>query len=165
LEDLILAFVSASTRALKKEQDLAEGGWKEELNSQILVFLDLLGDNLNSIGSGATELRVRLNTYRTRLHADHRVSVNHSPAAPLEVDKTRAVPPPPESSLFVHVVRQLYDMPDQSFVELCQSLQVTCTLDAAIKDSKVSMRLGPLLTHQGASPASKHGASRPIWTV
>jgi len=139
LEDLILAFVTASTRALKKEQDLVEGGWKEELNRQILLFLDLLGDNLNSIGSGAADLRARLNTYRTRLHGDKRGNVQ-PPSNTSEDDRTRPVAPPQDGTVFVDVVRQLLDISDQAFAEKCESLKSICTVDAAIDDTKVSFR-------------------------
>jgi hypothetical protein len=135
LEDLILAFVSASTRALKKEQDLAEGRWKEELNAQILVFLDLLGDNLGSVGSGAGELRARLSTYRSRLNPD-RITPSQPQASPPEDEHRPA--PVADPIVFVDIVRPIMNMSDHEFAERCEIMKATCTVDAAVDDAKVS---------------------------
>lgn len=139
MEDIILAFVSASTRALKKELDLVDGGWKAELNSQILVFLDLLSDNLTAVGSGAIELRSRLNTYRTRLQADNRVSPSQAPAGPKDDDQPTL--PASDSILSVAVVAELFHLDSTALAARLQAIRHMCTVDAALDDLKVSRRL------------------------
>jgi hypothetical protein len=67
IEDLILPFVTTATKSLKKDEELGEGAWKWELNSQIGLFLDLLVDSLNSLGQGGGEVGNRLESYRVRL--------------------------------------------------------------------------------------------------
>jgi hypothetical protein len=135
MEDIILAFVSASTRALKKELDLVDGGWKAELNSQILDFLDLLSDNLTSIGSAAVELRSRLSTYRTRLQADNRKSIPPAPTAPKEDDIPAL--PASDSILSANVIAELFHLDDTALTERLQAIRQICTVDAALEDLKV----------------------------
>ncbi|TXT13456.1 hypothetical protein VHUM_00823 [Vanrija humicola] len=145
LEDLILAFVSASTRALKKEPELAEGGWKNELNPQILLFIDLLSDNLNSTGSVTSEIRNRLSTYRSGLQSDHRKSVIHSSAA---TDGTANKVPSrpvadPADSACIETVRDLQTLDSKAFDEKVEALRPICTIQAAVDDLKVLLsRLG-----------------------
>ncbi|KLT39881.1 hypothetical protein CC85DRAFT_288059 [Cutaneotrichosporon oleaginosum] len=138
VEDIILAFVSASTRALKKELDLVDGGWKVELNSQILVFLDMLSDNLNSIGSAAVELRSRLSTYRTRLQDDNRRSVAPAPSA-LKEEVSVAVPSS-DSTLSTRVVAELFQLDSATLAERLQAIRPICTVDAALEDLKIFLQ-------------------------
>jgi hypothetical protein len=67
IEDLILPFVTTATKSLKKEEELADGAWKFELNTQIALFLDLLADSLAAVGPSSGELTNRLESYRQRL--------------------------------------------------------------------------------------------------
>jgi hypothetical protein len=126
---------------LKKEADLADGGWKIELNAQILVFLDLLSDNLASVGSSASELRSRLASYRTRLQSDHRQSTTASTSAqpseepatrPSGSNQTHAAP-----SVLAEAVRHLLHLDAKAFADRRDTLRATCTLDAALDDLKV----------------------------
>lgn len=161
MEDIILAFVSASTRALKKELDLVDGGWKAELNSQILVFIDLLSDNLTSIGSAAAELRSRLSTYRTRLQADNRKSVPPAPTAPKEEDSPAL--PASESILSTKVVAELFHLDNATLTERLQAIRQICTVDAALDDLKVSMHKHSLCLGQRVLTArSSCSVSAPI---
>jgi hypothetical protein len=64
IEDLILPFVTTATKSLKKEEELADGAWKFELNTQIALFLDLLADSLAAVGPSSGELTNRLESYR-----------------------------------------------------------------------------------------------------
>ena len=66
IEDLILPFVTSATKSLKKDEEMADGGWKFELNNQIALFLDLLADSIHSVGP-SSELMNRLENYRHRL--------------------------------------------------------------------------------------------------
>ena len=67
IEDLILPFVTSATKSLKKEDELADGAWKYELNVQIALFLDLIADSLSSVTMVSGELSSRLENYRQRL--------------------------------------------------------------------------------------------------
>ncbi|BEJ13854.1 hypothetical protein CspHIS471_0310280 [Cutaneotrichosporon sp. HIS471] len=138
MEDIILAFVSASTRALKKELDLVDGGWKTELNSQILVFLTLLSDNLTSIGSTAVELRSRLSTYRTGLQADNRKSVSPAPTASKEEDGPVLLQP--DSIISTNVVAELFHLDNTTLSERLQAIRQICTVDAALEDLKIFLQ-------------------------
>jgi hypothetical protein len=79
-----LAFVTAATKSLKKEEELVEGAWKYELSTQVSSFLDLLHDSIRSVGPVPTELGTRLDGYRTRLKVepkqvtDNRASISGS---------------------------------------------------------------------------------------
>lgn len=66
IEDLILPFVTAATKSLQKDPEMADGAWKFELNTQIALFLDLLSDSLQILGP-SSELVSRLESYRQRL--------------------------------------------------------------------------------------------------
>lgn len=143
VEEVILAFVSASTKALKKESDLADGGWKAELNAQILLFLDLLGDNLASVGSVGGELRSRLSTYRARLEADIQPSQHPQPKA----EDSPAVNPPTQthdnSLKPTEVVRRILRIDPSRFEERLSSLRGVCSVDAAVVDLKASLLSRP----------------------
>ncbi|WVW78775.1 hypothetical protein I302_100737 [Kwoniella bestiolae CBS 10118] len=69
IEDLILAFVTTSTKTLQKDDELADGAWKSELSLQVSLFLDLLYDCLITLGPLSPELSSRLQSYRNRLKA------------------------------------------------------------------------------------------------
>lgn len=138
VEEIILAFVSASTKALRKESDLADGGWKQELNQQILLFLDLLGDNLSSVGSVGGDLRTRLATHRARLEAD--IEPPPPPAPKTEENVNDVMTPGNDHAPNpTDVVRELMGIPSSDFETKLSSLRPICTADAAIVDLKVSV--------------------------
>lgn len=140
IEDIILAFVSASTRALKKELDLVDGGWKTELNAQILVFLDLLSDNLNAVGSAAVELRNRLNTYRARLSSNEKASSTQATAVAATVKDDEHTPAPESDSvLSTAMVAELFHLDSAALAERLQAIRHLCTVDAALDDLKVRL--------------------------
>lgn len=126
--------MSASTRALKKDTDLPEGGWKNELNSQILLFLDLLNDNIGTIGSGTSDLKTRLNTYRTRLKTDDTLRTSQPP--PIE-EEPKQPPPMEDGPSSTDVLRHLLQESEHAFSERCDQLRSRCTLEAAVDDTKV----------------------------
>lgn len=134
LEDIILAFVSAATKSLRKEHDLADGGWKAELNPQILMFLDLLNDSMSSVGSGATELRARLTTYRSRLQNDNTSGSSSTPAVGTLPDDNR---PTARPTFELDVVLEVLPVDPAKLAEAVESLRSNCTVEAALEDLKV----------------------------
>lgn len=136
MEDIILTFISAATRSLQKDADLVDGGWKAELNSQILVFLDLLSDNLSPVGSGAVELRNRLTSYRTRLQADNRSGpLLQTQATPRNDDKVAL--PESNSMLSMAVAAALFQLDSITLTAHLQTIRHICTVEAALDDLKV----------------------------
>jgi hypothetical protein len=65
-EDLILGFVTAASKTLRKDQDVAEQ-WRSELDVQTGQFIEILSDALKACGPGYAELQQKLHTYRTDL--------------------------------------------------------------------------------------------------
>lgn len=140
LEDIILAFVSAATKSLRKEHDLADGGWKAELNPQILMFLDLLHESLSSVGSGATELRARLSTYRSRLQSDDAgiPSSTQTTGAPPDDNRPTARP-----AFVLDVVLNVLPADSAKVKEAAEALRGSCSVEAALEDLRVSLNCLP----------------------
>ena len=158
IEDIILPFVTTATKALKDDNQLAEGAWKVELNSQISLFLALIGDALHASGGGG-ELLVRLESYRQRMKDD---APAPAPAPPPPVQasnpalagvsgngddadsaSTRTVNSAKTTSASIkgkgtdHVWR-LFGMPEEQLVGRLKEMAGTCTEAAALEDLKVS---------------------------
>lgn len=151
IEDIILPFVTTATKALKKEEELADGSWKWELNNQISLFLELLSDSLVSVGPVPAELTSRLEGYRTRLKAD---------PPPPERDKAESIKDADRMSVrsghTVHAggagaagpeglkgkgtegVAKLWGMSDEALQSKLRELHGVCTEQAALEDLKVS---------------------------
>lgn len=136
LEDVILAFVSAATKSLRKEHDLADGQWKVELNPQVLLFLDLLHDSLGSIGSGATDLRARLNTYRAGLQSDTRTTTTTTQAASMSSNDCGPLARP---AFALDVVMKVLPVETSRLSEAIDKLRSNCTVEAALEDITVSL--------------------------
>ena len=138
IEELILAFVTSATKSLKKDDDLADGGWKYELNAQIALFLELIYDSLISLGPIPTELGARLDGYRTRLKPD--------PAPPPSADGQdksdgvsvmSAASKPAESSKMLEVAAELFGLDNDDVKRSINDFKASATEQAALEDLKV----------------------------
>ena len=67
IEELILMFATTSTASLKKDPQLADDGWKIELNNQIAQFVRILRDCLRNVHHVTPELTARLDMYTAKL--------------------------------------------------------------------------------------------------
>lgn len=67
IEDLILMFATTATAVLRKDPQLADDGWKVELNNQISHFIKVLRECLKGMGHVPPELTARLDTYDSKL--------------------------------------------------------------------------------------------------
>jgi hypothetical protein len=67
IEELILMFATTSTTALKKDPQLADEGWKVELNNQVAQFIRILRDCLRNVHHVNPELTARLEMYTSKL--------------------------------------------------------------------------------------------------
>lgn len=150
IEDLILPFVTTATKALKKEDELADGAWKWELNNQIALFLDLLSDSLYAVGPIPAELSTRLESYRTRLKAPDPPPSSekgssdrgHGERSDAEsVRSGRSVRRETVEGLRereTEHVAALFGVMDEELEQRLKSLQGVCTEQAALEDLKVS---------------------------
>lgn len=66
VEDLILSFVTASSKTLRKDLDLGDM-WKQELSVQTRQFIDIVSESLRLCGPGSGDLLARLQSYRSNL--------------------------------------------------------------------------------------------------
>jgi hypothetical protein len=153
IEDIILPFVTTATKALKKEEELADGSWKWELNNQISLFLELLSDSLVSVGPIPAELTSRLEGYRTRLKADpppperdkaesikdaDRMSVRSGQAGHAGGTGAGAAGPEGLKGKGTEGVAKLWGLSDEAFQSKLRELHGVCTEQAALEDLKVS---------------------------
>lgn len=92
IEELILMFATTATNTLKKDPQLADEGWKFELNNQVACFIRILQECIKTLHA-SPELTSRLDMYASKI----------SPQSPRE----SAYDPPPKagepSSLPVNV--------------------------------------------------------------
>jgi hypothetical protein len=146
IEDLILPFVTTATKALKKEEELADGAWKWELNTQIALFLDLLADSLHAVGPVSAELSSRLESYRTRLNAPDPPASSERASDRGHGDRSdgeslRSLRREMSDGLRgreTESVGQLFGMTDEALNQKLRELQGICTEQAALEDLKVS---------------------------
>lgn len=148
IEDLILPFVTSATKSLQKEQELVDGGWKYELNTQIALFLDILADCLHAVGPISHELSTRLESYRTRLKApdpppgSERGSSDQGHGEKSDKESVRSVK---RETVFEDGLRGgdtervgvLFGMAEDDLTEMLKELQGVCTEQAALEDLKV----------------------------
>jgi hypothetical protein len=145
IEDIILPFVTTATKALKKDEELADGAWKWELNAQISLFLELLSDSLASLGQVPVELTSRLEGYRTRLKADPPPPERDKDKVESQAQQVRdaermSVRSGNEGirSKGMEGVAKLWGMNEDGLQQKSRELQNVCTEQAALEDLKVS---------------------------
>ncbi|WWD22030.1 hypothetical protein CI109_106518 [Kwoniella shandongensis] len=148
VEDLILAFVTSSTKALKKEDELADGGWKYELNAQVTLFLDILSDSISAVGPASAELAVRLESYRSRLRdadppgQEKRSDRSHGDKG--DSDSIRSAQKEPldwSDEVMIKTVRRLFGLSEEDFGQRLKAVQAVCTEQAALDDMKSCLKL------------------------
>lgn len=66
IEELILMFATTSTNALRKDPQLADDGWKLELNNQVAYFIRILQDCMKNLHA-SPELTSRLDMYASKI--------------------------------------------------------------------------------------------------
>ena len=161
IEELILPFVTTATKALKKEEELADGAWKFELNTQIALFLDLLSDSLHLVGPAPAELTTRLESYRTRLKApdpapapapSERGSSDRGHGERSDAESVRSAKREVADGLRAREtesVGQLFGVGEEVLGQRLRELQGVCTEQAALTDLKVRI---PRATGRSHSP-------------
>lgn len=99
--------------------------------------MTLLSDNFTSVGSGASELRSRISTYRTRLETDNKPA---APQPPKVEDDAKSLILPPVDDNFkpTEIVRQLMHLDSAAMEERLAFVRSLCTIDAAVVDLKVT---------------------------
>jgi len=152
IEDLILPFVTSATKSLQKDAEMADGGWKFELNNQIASFIDLLADSLYAVGP-SSELVSRLESYRQRLRepapslapsiANERMSVHGSERGHGDADSVMSQRSRAEGlrAKETEEVGQLFGMTDEALQQKLKELQTTCTEQASSVDAKTVLKL------------------------
>ncbi|TYJ58206.1 hypothetical protein B9479_001030 [Cryptococcus floricola] len=154
VEDLILSFTSVSAKSLKKEEGLGDSGWKEELNVQVSLFIDMIKDALSAISiswSSSEPLRQRLEQYQTSLRSApkdngdlSRSKSNKSVANSIgDRSSVAAVPETPKytEGELTKVVEVLYNWPKDELDQKSDELRQTCTPQAAVNDFKTILKL------------------------
>ena len=148
IEDLILPFVTTATKSLKKEEELVDGAWKWELNSQIALFLELLSDSLHAVGPIPAELSTRMESYRRRLKApDPSISDRSSSErghgersdaeSVMSARSVRREMPDSFRGKETDTVGMLFGLEDEVLDRRLRDLQGLCTEQAALEDLKV----------------------------
>lgn len=152
IEDLILAFVTAATKSLKKEDALADS-WKIELSRQVSLFFDLLSDCISAMGPVSSELKARLESYQGYLKVqDTSNAEDKSLGSSLKSSNSLRSLAPKEEEIpgkksvdLIEVVAQLFGMPTEVCRQKVEDLKEACTRQAALDDLKVSeLRCGLL---------------------
>ncbi|WRT65054.1 uncharacterized protein IL334_001996 [Kwoniella shivajii] len=149
IEDLILAFVTTSTKALQKEEELADGSWKFELSSQISLFLAVLSDCLAMVGPVSTELSSRLESYRIRIVGHDKPPSKRRSSEGVRRDKSdfgtaRSSGQGPDVSIkgiAVETVAELYGLNRADIEEKCTAIADMCSEQAALDDLKKCLKL------------------------
>ncbi|WWC87193.1 uncharacterized protein L201_002079 [Kwoniella dendrophila CBS 6074] len=146
IEDLILAFVTMSTKTLQKDDELADGSWKSELSLQVSLFLDLLYDCLITLGPLSTELSTRLQSYRNRMKAqtDNEKAINETRKEKKELVKSNTQKSRSQDwwkGSMVDIVANLYSYDKEDFNRKVLSLEKECTEQAALDDLKKCLKL------------------------
>jgi hypothetical protein len=146
VEDLILPFVTSATKSLQKDPEMADGGWKFELNHQIASFIDLLADSLYAVGPSG-ELVSRLESYRQRLRepapsslapsiVNERMSVHGSERGHGDADSMMSQRSRTEGlkAKETEEVGQLFGLTDEALQQKLKELQTVCTEQASTID-------------------------------
>lgn len=139
IEDIILPFVTTATKALKKDEELADGQWKYELNTQISHFLEILSNCLLTAGGASQELAQRLEGYRVRLKADPPPPERDKEKVVADTESVRSARSREDmlKSVSTEGVGRLFGLTDDALQVKLRSLQNVCTEQAALEDLKV----------------------------
>nr|XP_019005449.1 uncharacterized protein I203_02304 [Kwoniella mangroviensis CBS 8507]OCF68910.1 hypothetical protein I203_02304 [Kwoniella mangroviensis CBS 8507] len=148
IEDLILAFVTTSTKTLQKDEELVDGAWKSELSLQVSLFLDLLYDCLISLGPLSPELASRLQSYRNRLKAQDATAKTDTGAE----DRSKERNDPDGLSVLrkengnslmgplLDIVATLFHLQREDLQRIITDGETICTEQAALDDLKKCLK-------------------------
>ncbi|XAO24727.1 hypothetical protein I312_103533 [Cryptococcus bacillisporus CA1280] len=147
IEDLILAFVTAATKSLKKEDALADS-WKIELSRQVPLFFDLLSDCISAMGPVSSELKARLESYQGYLKVqDTSNAEDKSLGSSLKSSNSLRSLAPKEQEIpgkksvdLIEVVAQLFGMSTEVCRQKVEDLKEACTRQAALDDLKICLK-------------------------
>jgi len=143
IEELILTFATTATSALRKDPQLADEGWKNELNKQLSQFVHILRDCLRSVSNVSPELTARLDMYTAKLAPPAQSQqVHHQP------ERGRDSLPSPAPSIsgnvddmpLVKTVGRLFDRSDADLQRDINALKRVCTEKAALLDLKACLK-------------------------
>ena len=153
IEDLILPFVTTATKSLKKEDELADGAWKYELNTQISLFLDLIADSLQAVGPVPPELSSRLEGYRTRIKApdpppgSEKGSSERGHGERGDAESVKSIKSEKREAQDgfrareTESVGEMFGLTQEILSQKLRDLQGVCTEQAAIEDLKVKIQV------------------------
>lgn len=145
IEDLILAFVTAATKSLKKEDALGDS-WRIELSRQVSLFVDLLSDCISAMGPVSSELKARLESYQGYLKVqdtpdaeDKDLGSSLKSSNSMRSLGTKEENAPRKKSMdLLEVVAQLFGLPTEVCRQKVEDMKETCTRQAVLDDLKVS---------------------------
>ncbi|WVQ97784.1 hypothetical protein IAU59_004898 [Kwoniella sp. CBS 9459] len=146
VEDLILAFVTTATKALQKDEELVEGGWKWELGVQVSLFLELLSQSLAAIGPVSPEISSRLESYRARLQESSSQKPSSKPVVNNEREEEESVTVgrlsqrDEDEGAAVNVVGQLWGLDRIDIRTRIDRIRGSCTEQAALDDLKSCLK-------------------------
>ncbi|KZT37680.1 hypothetical protein SISSUDRAFT_987298 [Sistotremastrum suecicum HHB10207 ss-3] len=141
IEELILMFAATSTSALKKDPQLANEGWKTELNNQIAQFVRILRECIRNVSHVSPELSARLDMYTAKLAPPSAsdsgsISDGASGSRTGEPSISLAVKDMP----LVRAVGELFGLTDQDIQAEVNSIKPFCTEKAALLDLKTCLK-------------------------
>ncbi|WVN88902.1 uncharacterized protein L203_104117 [Cryptococcus depauperatus CBS 7841] len=150
VEDLILSFVTTSTKSLKKDEELAAGGWQEELAKQVGLMIDVILDALVILGDrGGTELRSRLEGYRSRIKSEDPppireksvITLSRAPEEKvLSTEFTELETAVKSATEVLDAVGRLLNLSLEELKRKAEALEGTCTEQAAVDDFKLCLK-------------------------
>ncbi|WWC67647.1 uncharacterized protein I206_101557 [Kwoniella pini CBS 10737] len=149
IEDLILAFVTVSTKTLQKDEELVDGAWKPELSSQVSLFMELLYDCLTALGPLSGEMSARLQSYRSRLKTEIDLPPPDKGPDSAVAERPRSDQLPVSKKenrdwwkgSLIDVVRSLYGVGEETVEAKLLELERLCTEQAALEDLKKCLKL------------------------
>ncbi|KAH7100511.1 hypothetical protein BKA62DRAFT_620047 [Auriculariales sp. MPI-PUGE-AT-0066] len=142
IEELILTFATTATSALRKDPQLADDGWKVELNKQLAQFIHILRDCLKSVSNVSAELTARLDMYTAKL------APSEQPPQQQHAERGRDSLPSPAPSIsgsvedmpLVKTVARLFSVSDADVQRDINALKRVCTEKAALIDIKACLK-------------------------
>ncbi|OWZ78089.1 cytoplasmic protein [Cryptococcus neoformans Tu401-1] len=147
IEDLILAFVTAATKSLKKEDALGDS-WRIELSRQVSLFVDLLSGCISAMGPVSSELKARLESYQGYLKVqdtpdaeDKDLGSSLKSSNSMRSLGTKEENAPRKKSMdLLEVVAQLFGLPTEVCRQKVEDMKETCTRQAVLDDLKICLK-------------------------
>ncbi|GJJ09370.1 hypothetical protein Clacol_003592 [Clathrus columnatus] len=125
IEELILMFATTSTNALKRDPQLADDGWKFELNNQVGYFIRILQDCIKTLHP-SPELTSRLDMYASKLSPQSpRESLYDSPS--VKVGEPSSPPVNISDMTLVKTVATLFGKSQQDVQRDINVMRKVCT--------------------------------------